>query len=90
MHLMLIYIHTHIHTYLNIQIFKYAHFLSTMDTTCFVFCFIITSFPFITDAVGCGDWDLVGGFVGEGAPGDKYKTRNGNNGCVRIIRPGHY
>lgn len=36
------------------------------------------------------DWDKIGGLVGEGGIGDSEKTRSGNNGCVRIFKPGHY
>jgi hypothetical protein len=40
-------------------------------------------------ATGVGDWDLVGGVVGEGGTKDKTtKTNSGNAGCVRIFKPG--
>lgn len=42
------------------------------------------------DAVGCGEWDKVGGLVGEGGLGDKIKTHAGNSGACRILRPGYY
>jgi hypothetical protein len=42
------------------------------------------------DAVGVGDWDKVGGLVGQGGIGDLTSTMNGNNGAIRIIKPGHY
>jgi hypothetical protein len=42
------------------------------------------------EAVGLGEWDKLGGFVGEGGLGKMHKCNAGNNGAVRIIRPGHY
>lgn len=42
------------------------------------------------DAVGVGEWDKTGGMVGQGGQGDINKTNSGNNGCVRIFKPGHY
>ena len=48
-------------------------------------------------AVGCGEWDLVGGLVGQGGRSivDKndpniVKTSSVNAGAVRIIKPGFY
>eukprot|EP00595_Chromulina_sp_UTEXLB2642_P002328 CAMPEP_0196765016 /NCGR_PEP_ID=MMETSP1095-20130614/7395_1 /TAXON_ID=96789 ORGANISM="Chromulina nebulosa, Strain UTEXLB2642" /NCGR_SAMPLE_ID=MMETSP1095 /ASSEMBLY_ACC=CAM_ASM_000446 /LENGTH=1218 /DNA_ID=CAMNT_0042122169 /DNA_START=3024 /DNA_END=6677 /DNA_ORIENTATION=+ len=39
------------------------------------------------DAVGIGDWDKVGGIVGQGGLGNAETTHSGNNGCVRIFKP---
>jgi hypothetical protein len=41
-------------------------------------------------ACGIGDWDLVGGLAGQGGKGLDNATNSGNNGAVRISRPGHY
>jgi hypothetical protein len=41
-------------------------------------------------ACGVGDWDMVGGLVGQGGQGDPVQTSPGNSGCVRIIKPGYY
>lgn len=41
-------------------------------------------------ACGVGDWDKVGGLVGEGGKGDALTANAGNAGCVRIIKPGYY
>ena len=41
-------------------------------------------------ACGLGDWDKVGGLVGEGGHGNPIKASPGNSGCVRIIKPGYY
>jgi len=41
-------------------------------------------------STGIGDWDFVGGYVGEGALASSTTTRPGNGGGVRIIRPGFY
>ncbi len=40
--------------------------------------------------VGYGEWDKVGGKVGQGGSGHPTNTNNGNSGCVRIIKPGYY
>jgi len=42
------------------------------------------------EAVGCGEWDRVGGPVGQGGMGEKVKTTPGNAGGVRILKPGYY
>ena len=42
------------------------------------------------DAVGAGDWDKVGGLVGEGGTGHVTETQAGRAGCVRISKPGFY
>ena len=40
-------------------------------------------------ATGVGDWDVVGGIVGEGGTADRTtKTNPGKAGCVRIFKPG--
>ena len=41
-------------------------------------------------ASGAGEWDKVGGFVGQGAIADVLQTKAGNAGCVRISKPGFY
>ena len=47
-------------------------------------------------AVGMGEWDVVGGWAGQGGrtsldPNTQAPTTfNGNNGCVRVIKPGFY
>ena len=41
-------------------------------------------------ACGLGEWDKVGGFAGQGGIGDPHNTRTGNNGAIRLIKPGHY
>lgn len=41
-------------------------------------------------ACGVGDWDKVGGYAGQGGLGEWAKTNTGNNGAIRIIKPGHY
>ena len=42
------------------------------------------------EACGLGEWDKVGGFAGQGGIGDPYRTFAGNNGAIRLIKPGHY
>ena len=42
------------------------------------------------EAVGVGEWDKQGGVAGTGGVGTKTISRYGNNGAVRIVRPGHY
>jgi hypothetical protein len=42
------------------------------------------------EASGLGEWDKVGGYAGQGGLGDPFVTRHGNNGAIRIIKPGHY
>ena len=42
------------------------------------------------DAVGCGEWDKVGGPVGKGGTGDIFEVHAGNAGCVRIFKPGFF
>lgn len=42
------------------------------------------------DAVGIGEWDKVGGLVGQGGTANLETTHKGNSGCVRIYKPGHY
>lgn len=42
------------------------------------------------EAVGLGEWDKQGGLAGTGGVGTLTSSRFGNNGAVRIIRPGHY
>ena len=47
-------------------------------------------------AAGLGDWDLIGGYVGQGGRTEVDKdtllagTHDGNAGAVRIIKPGFY
>lgn len=41
-------------------------------------------------ACGLGEWDKTGGFAGKGGRGDRTMTSPGNNGAIRIIKPGHY
>lgn len=41
-------------------------------------------------ATGLGDWDFVGGFVGEGGIGSAEEVKAGNHGGVRLILPGYY
>eukprot|EP00981_Chlorochromonas_danica_P012742 scaffold5382_cov162-Ochromonas_danica.AAC.4 len=41
-------------------------------------------------ACGIGEWDKVGGLAGQGGLGDATLTHRGNNGAVRISKPGHY
>lgn len=41
-------------------------------------------------AAGIGEWDLVGGPAGRGGPGQINALNPGNNGAVRIFRPGFY
>jgi hypothetical protein len=41
-------------------------------------------------ASGHGEWDLVGGVVGQGADGSVTETKPGNSGCVRISKPGFF
>lgn len=41
-------------------------------------------------AVGVGEWDKVGGWAGQGASPDVAISKPGNNGAVRIFKPGHY
>ena len=47
-------------------------------------------------AAGIGEWDLIGGYVGQGGRTivDKdtllASTKDGNAGAVRIIKPGFY
>lgn len=42
------------------------------------------------EAVGLGEWDKQGGLAGTGGVGTVTSSHFGNNGAVRIIRPGHY
>jgi hypothetical protein len=42
------------------------------------------------DAVGVGEWDITGGPVGEGGLGELTKLNKGNNGCIRILKPGYF
>ena len=42
------------------------------------------------EAVGCGEWDKVGGLAGGGGLGDLTKTNAGNAGACRILKPGYY
>lgn len=42
------------------------------------------------EACGYGEWDKVGGIVGEGGEASTTETKNGNAGAVRIIKPGFY
>ena len=44
----------------------------------------------IPRAVGIGEWDVLSGFVGEGAAADMQATNNGFSGAVRILKPGFY
>lgn len=41
-------------------------------------------------ASGVGEWDKVGGFVGQGGDADPVSAVNGRAGGIRIIKPGHY
>jgi len=41
-------------------------------------------------AAGVGEWDLPGGIAGEGGPPDAEGTKEGNNGALRIYKPGFY
>lgn len=41
-------------------------------------------------ACGIGEWDKVEGFAGQGGKGDPHITFPGNNGAVRIFKPGFY
>ena len=36
------------------------------------------------------EWDKTGGLVGQGGIGNAEVTKPGNNGGVRIFKPGHY
>ncbi len=42
------------------------------------------------EAVGVGDWDLVGGIVGKGGEGNSSFGNPGKSGAVRIFKPGFY
>ena len=44
----------------------------------------------IPDAVGVGEWDKVGGFVGEGGIGHPTEVNPGKNGAIRILKPGFF
>ena len=41
-------------------------------------------------ACGLGEWDKVGGLAGQGGFGDMNATKPGNNGAVRLSKPGHF
>lgn len=41
-------------------------------------------------ACGVGDWDKVGGPAGQGGKGDLNLTFPGNNGAIRLMKPGFY
>jgi hypothetical protein len=41
-------------------------------------------------ACGVGEWDKVEGFAGQGGQGDAYYTFSGNNGAIRLMKPGFY
>ena len=41
-------------------------------------------------ACGLGEWDKTGGFAGQGGLGDAFLTCAGNNGAIRLTKPGHY
>jgi hypothetical protein len=42
------------------------------------------------EASGVGEWDRVGGLAGEGGLGHIDTLRAGNNGAVRICKPGYF
>ncbi len=42
------------------------------------------------EAVGIGEWDKVGGPVGQGGQGDIFDVHTGNAGGVRIFKPGFF
>lgn len=44
----------------------------------------------IPEAAGLGEWDKPGGSSGEGGQGDMWRTRAGNAGAVRILKPGFF
>ncbi len=44
----------------------------------------------IPDAVGIGEWDKVGGVVGQGGFGDSVKLNAEKNGAIRILKPGFF
>lgn len=44
----------------------------------------------LPQASGIGEWDIVKGYVGEGGIGTNSHTTPGNNGGVRIFKPGFY
>lgn len=45
----------------------------------------------IPEAVGLGDWDIVGGRVGEGGYTlNNSETGNGRHGAIRIFKPGFF
>ena len=41
-------------------------------------------------ATGLHELDKIGGHVGDGGKGDKFKTEPGRHGGVRVMRPGFY
>lgn len=41
-------------------------------------------------ACGIGEWDKREGYAGQGGKGDPYVTMAGNNGAVRLLKPGFY
>jgi hypothetical protein len=41
-------------------------------------------------ACGVGEWDKVDGLAGQGGRGDPNVTCNGNNGAIRLLKPGNY
>jgi hypothetical protein len=41
-------------------------------------------------ACGIGEWDKMEGFSGQGAKGNPMETYPGNNGAVRLLKPGFY
>jgi hypothetical protein len=41
-------------------------------------------------ACGIGEWDKIPGYTGQGGKGDPYVTNAGNNGAVRLYKPGFY
>jgi len=41
-------------------------------------------------ACGIGEWDKIDGYAGQGGKGDAEITFSGNNGAIRLIKPGNY